>query len=258
VSARVATILVTPIKGLRVQPRSEVLVGPGGVAEDRRFLLLDSSGRMVNGKRLGELQALRAEYLPEEPRLEIVLPDGTLVSGAPRAGRRATARFFSSEMAVREVEGPWSQAISEHVGEPLRLVESDLEAGAVDRGAAGAVSLVSTATLARLARAAGIPTLDGRRLRMLFEIDGVDAHEEDAWLARPLRVGEAIVTLGGHVGRCIVTTRDPQSGERDLATLDALAGYRRDAQTTEPLACGVYGEVNRPGLVRVGDAVELV
>ena len=63
--------------------------------------------------------------------------------------------------------------------------------------------------------------------------------------------------LRGHVGRCLVTKLDPDSGVRDLETLDALARYRSTAATTEPLACGVFGAVIEPGTVRVGDAVEL-
>lgn len=248
-------MLVTPIKGLRVSPRSEVVLAAGGVEENRRFLLLDAERRMVNGKRLGELQTLTAEYSATQGRLEIRFPDGAIVGGEPLAGAQSTARFFSSTMPVREVAGPWSAALSEFLGAPVTLVRSELDAGAVDRGASGAITLISQATLARVATAAGVDALDGRRFRMLFEVDGVAAHEEDGWLGVPLRIGEAVVTPGGHVGRCVVTSRDPDSGIRDIATLDALAAYRGEAATTEPLACGVYGRVEVPGVVRVGDAV---
>ena len=89
---------------------------------------------------------------------------------------------------------------------------------------------------------------------MLFEVDGIDAHGEDAWIGHSVRVGEALVAVTGDVGRCVVTTRDPETGQLDLDTLRVLAGYRREG-VTEPLPLGVYGNVLEPGRVRVGDTV---
>jgi uncharacterized protein YcbX len=255
-SARVAALLVTPVKGLRAMGREAVRLDAGGVAENRRFLIVDEAARMVNGKRLGSLQAVTAEYSHPERTLVLRFPDGGEVGAEVRRAEPVEAAFYSRAIPGTLIEGPWSAALSEHAGTPLRLVESDLPCGAVDRGVAGTVSLVSRASVDRLAAAAGAGTaLDARRLRMLVEIDGVAAHEEDGWLERPLRLGEAVVVLRGHVGRCAVTKRDPETGETDLDTLGALAGYRSDAATTEPLACGVYGEIVQPGTVRVGDAV---
>jgi uncharacterized protein YcbX len=88
---------------------------------------------------------------------------------------------------------------------------------------------------------------------MLIEFDGVPAHAEDAWAGRRVTVGDAVVAIRGHVGRCLITSRDPESGEVDLATLDILRGYRGGVSTTEPLAFGIYGSVERAGDVRVGD-----
>ena len=90
---------------------------------------------------------------------------------------------------------------------------------------------------------------------MLFEIDGVGPHEEDQWLGTQVRVGEATIVLNGDVGRCVVTSHDPDTGVTDLDTLGTLASYRRDGRN-EPLPFGVYGAVAVPGRVRVGDAVQ--
>src|SRR5437868_1140748 len=84
---------------------------------------------------------------------------------------------------------------------------------AVDRGPDGAVSLISTASLARLADQAGRSSVDSRRFRMLIEVDGVGAHEEDGWVGRTLEVGEVTLRCHGHVGRCVITSRHPESGE---------------------------------------------
>ena len=90
---------------------------------------------------------------------------------------------------------------------------------------------------------------------MLVEIDGVGAHEEDAWIGRDVRIGAALVRMHGHVGRCSTTTRHPENGLVDLPVLDLLRSYRGGLDTTEPLAFGVYGEVLEGGRVAIGDAV---
>jgi MOSC domain-containing protein len=53
-----------------------------------------------------------------------------------------------------------------------------------------------------------------------------------------------------------VTTQNPDSGAPDLDTLKALADYRGDVETTEPLPFGVHVAVAQPGSVAFGDPVE--
>ena len=74
-----------------------------------------------------------------------------------------------------------------------------------------------------------------------------------------MRIGEALVRLRGDVGRCAITTQNPDSGIPDLDTLRTLAGYRPRTQNEagkEHIPFGVYGEVVEPGRVAVGDPVE--
>ncbi|MGH8916962.1 MAG: hypothetical protein ACRD0H_01230, partial [Actinomycetes bacterium] len=59
-----------------------------------------------------------------------------------------------------------------------------------------------------------------------------------------------------NVGRCLVTSQDPGTGEPDLDTLGALRSYR-PGDTSEPMAFGVWGEVVEPGIVAVGDGVSV-
>ena len=93
---------------------------------------------------------------------------------------------------------------------------------------------------------------------MNFGIEGLEPHEEDTWLRRKVRVGEAVVIPYGNVGRCVITTQNPDTAVSDLDTLKALAAYRRDVETTEPLPFGVHAAVAQTGRVRVGDPVSLV
>jgi uncharacterized protein YcbX len=239
-----------------VTARDELMLERGGVRENRRFYLVDEGGRMVNGKHIGELTELRSEYRDADRTLTLTLPSGEEISGPVRLGAEIDARFFRMTLRAPVVLGPWSQAISGHVGRALRLVEADPARKGVDRGDRGTVSLVSRGSLDRLAAAAGSGgEIDPRRFRMLVEVDGVDPHGEDAWVGRRVRIGEALVGFNGHVGRCLVTRRHPETGTIDLPTLDLLSEYRGSEPTTEPLPFGIYGEVIEPGTVRVGDPV---
>src|SRR6202042_2297802 len=130
-----------------------------------------------------------------------------------------------------EVIGPWADAISSFFDRPLRLVATRT---AVDRGIQASASIVSRGSLRRLAEQAECDTVDGRRFRMLIEIDGVAAHEEDAWVGHRVQIGPASLAMHGHVGRCLITSRDPETAEVDLPTLDLLAAYRREVDGTEP------------------------
>ncbi|MBV9339138.1 MAG: MOSC domain-containing protein [Solirubrobacterales bacterium] len=253
--AVVAGLAFTPVKATRLHTVDRVVLEADGVRENRRFYVIDDRGRMVNSKLIGALQTVVAEYSEKQRMLRFELPDGRVVDGEIRLGDPITTKFFGQVAQGTLVQGPWSEALSQLCGRPLRLVEANGSGGGVDRGADGSVSLISRASLARLAREGGQDWIDARRFRMLVEIDGVQAHAEDRWVGRLVRVGEAIVSFSGHVGRCLITSRDPDTGVVDVPTLEILGSYRTGLGTTEPLPFGIWGRVVRPGVVRIGDEV---
>jgi uncharacterized protein YcbX len=262
----VTALSVTAIKGTRLRTVDSVELRATGPAGDRRFYLIDERDRMVNAKSLGALQTAVAAWDEASARLVVTRPDGGRVEGVVAAGSGplVETRFYSRERPARLVEGPWSEALSEVAGQPLRLVEPEPPRGgaigsAVDRGAGGAVSLISQGSLEQLAGEAERDSIDARRFRMLIEVDGVPAHEEDGWVGRAISIGDtARVRFQGHVGRCLITNRDPDSGVVDLPTLDLLFNYRHGLETTEPLAFGIYGRVLQVGTIRVGDPVTIL
>jgi hypothetical protein len=250
-SVTVTALHTAAIKGTRIRSVEQVVLDERGAAGDRKFFVADARDRMRNGKQLGCLQGVVAHFEP--PRLKLEFPDGSVVDGEIELGGPVATRFFSHQVTGRLVLGPWSQALSEFCGQPLRLLESG---SAVDRGAKGPVSLVSRGSLRRLGEQGGTEPYDVRRFRMMIEVDGVAPHAEDAWMGQRLQVGSAVLRFDGHVGRCLVTGRDPETGESDMPTLDLLRAYRRELDTTEPLPFGVYGRVLRPGTINVGDKLE--
>jgi uncharacterized protein YcbX len=250
----VAALNLTPVKGLRIARQQRLRLDRAGVRGDRCFYIVDQGGRMVNGKVIGSLQQVRAEL--EEGLLTLAFPDGSRVSATVEEGETIETSFFSTPRPARVLRGPLSDALSAHTGRPLRIVAPADGSSAVDRGWRDAgVSLISRASLQRLAQEAGVEAVDPRRFRMSIEVDGAAPFAEDGWIDREISIGEVRVVFRGHVGRCLVTRRDPETGELDLETLDLLASIRDGAETTEPLALGIYGAIVEPGVVSVGDPV---
>ncbi len=252
--ARVARISIAPVKSLGLVHPESVELGPDGVQGDRRFWLIDADGRLFNNKRNGPIATIRPAWDETTRHLSLTFPDGTEVAGTVALGEPVDAELYGSPHPSRRVIGPWAEAISTFAGRPLTLLWS--ESHATDRGVAGGtVSIVSRGSLERLREEAGVDApIDGRRFRMMFEIDGVAAHAEDDWIGSSVAIGAAEVVVNGDVGRCLVTSHDPDRGVADLDTLGTLARYRREGRT-EPLPFGVYGGVASPGVVRVGDRV---
>ena len=250
---RVVRLSVAPVKSLGLVHPDEVVLEPGGVVGNRRFWLRDESGALYAGKRDGSILKIRPEWDEGSRRLALTFPDGERVEGVVELGEEVEADMYAwHRVRSRTVRGPWQEAISRYVGRTLELLWAD--DGAVDRiPRGGTVSLVSTASLDRLQHEMDVEqSVDGRRFRMLFEIDGVGAHEEDEWIGREVQVGDATIAVNGDIGRCIITSRDPDTGVPDLPTLVTLASYRREG-VKESLPFGVYASVVTPGTVRVGD-----
>lgn len=253
---RIAALSITPVKALRIQRRERLSLQRDGARGDRAFFLVDDRGRMVNAKHHPGLTAVVAE-LGDDGRLALELPDGCRVEDAATPVGEIEVRFYSMVRPARLIGGPFAELLSDHIGAPLRLVAFDDGRSSVDRGAAGAVTLLSRGSALALARAAGRETIDTRRFRMTVELDGAEPFAEDGWIGREVRVGGARLRPMGHVGRCSITTLDPDAGTPDLPTLDLLRELRGDLATTEPLALGVHCAVLEPGEVAVGDELRV-
>jgi MOSC domain-containing protein len=255
-AVKVAWLFVAPVKGLAIESRDHIELGPRGVEEDRRFCFVNAEGRMLNGKRFAPITTVGAHFDPRTDRLELRLADD-VVSGVVRVGDPITVDIYGNPAAGHLVDGPWTAAMSEQFGQVVRLVRLDEPGNGHDRSDERAnATLLSRASLERLADEARVDApVDPRRFRMLIGIDGASAHEEDGWIGRRVRAGDAVVVPGGNVGRCKVTTYGPDTGTPDLDTLGVLTRYRAEVSSTEPRAFGIWARVERPGRVALGDAI---
>jgi len=252
----VSKISIAPVKSLALEHPESITLEPWGAVGNRSFFLVDDDGRLVNGAKIGQLVQVRAHHDGASDTLTLTFPDGVVVEGpATATGAQAKTDFYGDHIvASHVVEGPFSDALSAFAGRLVRLVRPDEPGAANDIWPA---SMLSTASVGELASRSGtdIPR-DARRFRLMLEIDGCEIpHEEDTWVGRRVRVGQALLRVPGPIPRCVVTTQDPSTGLKDFPTLRAIKEYR-GTRKGDHIDFGVYGEILGPGEVRVGDAVE--
>ena len=240
----VARLLHTPVKSLKMGEVDQLVLHERGVVDDRTFFLVDDTNQSLNQAR--RLPLCQATAAFDGEILSIVLPDGSLVVGDTPTGERFTAGFdMKSTIEATLVPGPWRDALSEWAGEPVRLARAADGRG----GWSGfAASLIGTPSIDAL----GLGPIDARRFRMMIQTVGGAPFEEDAWIGRDIRVGEAVVRVVEECIRCAVTTVDPDCGERDVDALRAMITAKGEPNL------GVYCDVIEPGVIRIGDPVEVI
>ena len=250
----VARLSISPVKSLALLHPESIELTEHGVAEDRRFYLIDATGRLIDGLVVGSLVQVGAWTDPAGAVLRLTMPDGTLIEDAVRTAEPIVSQLYGRTVQGHVVVGPWAAALSTLAGRELRLVRADAPGGTRTRHQA---SLMTDGSLGRLGHQLGTGRVDGRRFRILIELDGGGEHEEDTWIGRRIRLGGTVLEISGPIPRCAITTHDPDTGARDLDTLHAIREYRglRDGKD---LDFGVYGEIEQAGTIRLGDQVRLL
>ncbi len=118
----------------------------------------------------------------------------------------------------------------------------------------GALHLVTTGALARLARQAGRAAVDAARFRPNLVLDA----PQDPEPGQELRIGDAVLRVVLPTPRCVVPGLTPAAAAQvDRQLLSALARHHRTAVADlGQAACfGVYAEVLHPGRIAVRQAV---
>ena len=214
-----------------------------GLRDDRRWMVVDASGRNVTAREQHRLLHVRAE------------PDG--VGGlklryrgdslpplyVPRPQHDPDVPVDLSRLPIATSSTPGADAwFSEVVGEPARLVWLDdpsrrpvgihhggLPGEPLSMADAGPVHLTSLASLDRLndwlAESGGDP-ISISRFRSNVVVDGADApFTEDGW--ERVRIGDVTFRFGEYCDRCVLPTIDVDTLETAKEPTRTLARHRR-------------------------------
>ncbi len=265
---------IYPVKGLRGIALESVSVDPLGPVGDRRFLVVDETGRFLSQR--------------SHPRMALVdtaLGAGGLLLSAEGAGAVTVPSESCADAPLRTVsvwkhEGLLAEDcgneaagwLSDFLSARCRLVRTgsgfrrEVTKPAARPGDvftfADAVPMlvISEASLADLNDRMienGSVALTMDRFRPNLVVTGCPPYAEDQW-AR-IRIGDIVFRSAGPCIRCTVPTIDPNTAERGPEPLRTLALYRREPKDPTNVLFGqnlIHETKN--GVLRVGDRVELV
>lgn len=264
----VGALAIHPLKSGRAVAIDAMPLDHFGPAGDRRWMLVDASGRFVSQRthpRLCLLSAIErggALHLqaPGQPELHVALPtgpDGIGVSVwddevlAWPAGAEADAwcsHFLA--MPVRLVwmpETTWRSVNPAYAGEGQRTGFSD-----------GFPLLLTTQSSLDHLNALLPTPVDWRRFRPNIVVAGVlPPHAEDGW--KRLRIGAVELLVVKPCSRCVIPSIDPDTADKNSQILTVMRKYRAGPDGKTYFGQNVIVTV-RPdsAVLRVGDPVEVL
>jgi uncharacterized protein YcbX len=267
---RVAALFTYPIKSCYRVEQVSVTVEPWGFAGDRRWVVVD--GDALKQLTLRELPEL-VRIVPRETASGLSLRSaglGELDVPKPADGRLLEVEIGRTRVLATPAGAEADAFVSKVVGREARLMYlDDPTRRPVDPTFANAHDRVSFAD--------GFPVLFASttsfaalndwlvedqaepvamtRFRPNLVVEGSPAWAEDGWLGRRLRVGEVVFRAPKPCDRCVLTTVDPETGEKGRQPLEILGRRRR---YPGGLLFGTYLIPDGTGDIQVGDPVELI
>ncbi|GAB2445545.1 MOSC domain-containing protein [Nocardioides hungaricus] len=269
--ARLTSIHRFPVKSCRGHAVDSAVVDLWGLAGDRRWMVVDQTGRVITAREVNELVLVHPEITasglrltaPDLPPLEVAEPDPAAQVPVEIWSSRLTAAAAGPEADAWFGKALGRVARLVHLDDPMRRptnIEFSEPGDRVSFADGYPLLLASEESLAALNDEvlASSPfdrgPLPMARFRPNVVVSGTEAWAEDDW--RRIRIGDAAFRAVGGCARCVLTTIDPDTAVREKEPIASLARIRRwDGATW----FGINLVPDTYGLtIRVGDDLEVL
>jgi uncharacterized protein len=261
---RITELHIFPVKGAAGLAVARAGLDAFGLADDRRWMIVDERGVFVSQRQYPELALLRVQLAPDELLLRSTRAGEARVPRTGGTGAPVRVRVWGDTVDALDAGDAAADMLSSHLGTPVRLVhmpDSSVRAVGPDYGrASDRISFADAFPLLLIAQeslnalnarlAEPIPIL---RFRPNIVVAGSRAHAEDEW--RRIRLGSLECTVVKPSSRCATTTVDPVTGVRGTEPLRTLSSYRA---WNRKVWFGQHLIHRQQGEIAVGDPVEVL
>ncbi|MGM9509291.1 MOSC domain-containing protein [Larkinella sp. GY13] len=260
-------IRIYPIKSLGGISLSEAVVEPKGFRYDRRWMLVKPDGTFLTQRENTVMALVEVELTDWHLRVyHRHRPDDVLEILLEKTTDESLTAYVWDRQAVDSlvVSPEADDWFSRLLGFPCRLVYMpDDSLRPVDPKYAQPEDVVSfadgfpylvisTDSLDELNRRVEQP-LEMVRFRPNLVVEGVLPHDEDTWYH--FKIGELTFFGVKPCARCVLTTIDPESGQKGKEPLKTLATYRK---LDSKILFGQNVLAETTGVLRVGDPVTIL
>lgn len=256
-----------PVKSLRGHAVSSAEIETMGMAGDRRWLVVDKAGQFLTIRQIPAMTTIDVEHRDTGIVLNHHGHGSHVVETPGHGGALRQVKIWKDTVAARPADPAAGAYLSAILGKPVDLVYfDDPQNRPVDPEFAQAGDYVGFADGFPLliATTGSLDHLNGRlanpieitRFRPNIVIDAQGAWPEDSW--KTIRIGSVVMRIAKPCSRCVITTRDPLSGEQPdpREPLQTLGKIHRSAKGG--IIFGQNAIPNNAGMISVGDAVEIM
>jgi uncharacterized protein YcbX len=255
----VDALVTHPVKSLDPMPVDATDLVGGRLRHDREYALFDDDRELVNATREPALHRVRSSYDPDTRTLTVREHD--------EPADAAVSFALDSE------RGDANAWFSDVLGYPVALVR-DAGGGFVDRDYAKGPAVISTGTLDAIGSWFDLDRENvRRRFRANVVVDAEPFWEDRLWAGEDavvaFRIGDVELEGVGCCARCVVPSRDPETGEvignfqarfvkRREATMPTWADADALEHYYQVMALSRVHEAEDGGELAVGDGAELL
>jgi len=260
----VSGLTIYPVKSLQGITLKTMKIGEKGPEMDRRFMVVDASGRFLTMRTLHRMCLIGTELLPGKLLLRArKLPP--LIVKLDRPGSQKQVTVWKDTVLATDMGQEASEWFTEALGQEvhlvfipddvIRLVDPQYATTPQDQVSfadAYPIHLISEASLGDLNFRLKTP-VPMNRFRPNIVVSGCEPYEEDTW--KKIRIGNVILSIVKPCSRCVATTVDQASGERSDEPLATLAKYRKQEKG---IMFGQNCIQQNAGSIALGDEVEIL